>query len=426
MKIGFICPEFIGHLNPMTALGRELAGRGHEITVLARPDAQAMVLGAGLGFHPLGQSEFSSDGLARQRAKLGELSATAALRHTIEMLRLSAKVLLRDAPQAVRALGLDALVVDQVTPAGGTVADELGLPHVQVCNALALNPDPWLPPATLPWRFQRGFFLRIANRIANLAGLILASRIGSIEQDYRRRLGLPIKRYPDQMTYLAEITQQPAFFDFPRSCPPPRFHYTGPWHSLGDSRGTDFPWQKLDGRPLVYASLGTLQTRLEHFFEIIAEAVAGLDAQLVISLGDSQRETAALASQCKGHPLIVSAAPQLELLKIASVGITHAGLNTVLESLAQGVPMVAIPITNDQPGVARRLEWLGAGHVITPARVTPARLRKLIESTMGESPVRQKARWCRERIASVDGLKSAGDLVETAFSTAKPPRGFPK
>lgn len=52
-------------------------------------------------------------------------------------------------------------------------------------------------------------------------------------------------------------------------------------------------------------------------------------------------------------------APQFAPLEKATLAITHAGLNTALEALARGVPMVAIPITNDQPGVAGRLEWLG-------------------------------------------------------------------
>jgi hypothetical protein len=42
--------------------------------------------------------------------------------------------------------------------------------------------------------------------------------------------------------------------------------------------------------------------------------------------------------------------PQMEVLKRTSVCITHAALNTVLESLVQGVPQVGIPITVDQPG----------------------------------------------------------------------------
>ena len=56
--------------------------------------------------------------------------------------------------------------------------------------------------------------------------------------------------------------------------------------------------------------------------------------------------------QLPGDPIVVSYAPQLEVVKRAALVITHAGLNTVLESLAEGVPLVAIPLGNDQPGVA--------------------------------------------------------------------------
>jgi UDP:flavonoid glycosyltransferase YjiC (YdhE family) len=47
----------------------------------------------------------------------------------------------------------------------------------------------------------------------------------------------------------------------------------------------DFAWERLDGRPLVYASLGTLQNGSEDVFRVIADACAGLDKQLIISLG---------------------------------------------------------------------------------------------------------------------------------------------
>ena len=52
-----------------------------------------------------------------------------------------------------------------------------------------------------------------------------------------------------------------AFFDYPRERLPDNFHYTGPWHSVDFGDNLDFPWEKLDGRPLIYASMGTLQNR---------------------------------------------------------------------------------------------------------------------------------------------------------------------
>jgi zeaxanthin glucosyltransferase len=81
---------------------------------------------------------------------------------------------------------------------------------------------------------------------------------------------------------------------------------------------------------------------------------------------------------------VVSFAPQIELLKRATLTVTHAGLNTALESLSQGVPMVAIPVTNDQPGVASRLEWLGVAEVVAPSRLSAKRLEAAIRRVLRE------------------------------------------
>ena len=72
------------------------------------------------------------------------------------------------------------------------------------------------------------------------------------------------------------------------------------------------------------------------------------------------------------NTIVVRSAPQIELLKLAALCITHAGLNTVLESLAQGVPMVAIPIGYDQPGVAARIAHHGVGEFMEVEDLTVA------------------------------------------------------
>ena len=56
---------------------------------------------------------------------------------------------------------------------------------------------------------------------------------------------------------------------------------------------------------------------------------------------------------------------------------------TVLEALAQGVPLVAIPITNDQPAVAARIAWSGTGSVLPLKRLRGDRLRTLAVTVMG-------------------------------------------
>jgi UDP:flavonoid glycosyltransferase YjiC (YdhE family) len=117
---------------------------------------------------------------------------------------------------------------------------------------------------------------------------------------------------------------------------------------------------------------------------------------------------------------VVPFAPQIELLKRATLTITHAGLNTALESISQGVPMVAIPITNDQPGVASRLEWLGVAEAVAPTRLSVQRLEAAVQRVLREPGYRARARRYQEEIARLDGLALAADLVEQAISTGRP------
>ncbi len=331
---GLICPELSGHLNPMTTLGRELKRRGHRVTLIGRPDAQKKTESAGLGFAVVGEKEFPAGSLAQTTAQLGRLAGLKAIRLTAELLRRAAVTVLDQASGAIASTGVDALLVDQVTPAGETVAEMLNLPFLSVCNALALNPDPALPPAVTPWRYRRGTIWRWRNALGDSI-LRLAARPIIREINTRRaRAGLTqLAGKVPQSHGLAQIAQQPAFFDYPRERLPDNFHYTGPWHALESGDKLEFPWEKLDGRPLIYASMGTLQNRQGPIFEAIAAACAGLDAQLVLSLGSRDQR---LELKLAGAAIVVPFAPQLELLRRAALTITHAGLNTALESLAQG------------------------------------------------------------------------------------------
>ena len=63
---------------------------------------------------------------------------------------------------------------------------------------------------------------------------------------------------------------------------PANFHYTGPFHDVRVRPPAPFPWERLSGRPLIYASMGTLQNRMRHVFGTIAEACRDLDADLSV------------------------------------------------------------------------------------------------------------------------------------------------
>lgn len=118
------------------------------------------------------------------------------------------------------------------------------------------------------------------------------------------------------------------------------------------------------------------------------------------------------------NTLVVRTAPQIRLLKRAALCITHAGLNTTLEALAQGVPMVAIPIGYDQPGVAARVAHHGVREFMEVVGLTVERLSQLIQRVLKDSDYRNRAQYFRRVIAETDGLELAADVIERALLTS--------
>jgi zeaxanthin glucosyltransferase len=412
-RLGAFCFPGTGHLNPMTALARSLQQRGHEVVLFGIADTEQRVRAAGIEFCRIGMDDYPPGTLQKLDEQLAGLSGFAALRFTLERVKNSARMVLRDGPEAVRAAKIEALLVDEAEFAGN-VADYLGLPFISIALIPPMVRDDRFPPFWFGWAARQGLHSRLRNRLAMGLLLRLAAPVFREINEQRGRWGLKCFRHPeDYLSPLAQITQLPKALEFDVGDTPEGLHYTGPFVHAGQRPPVHFPWEQLDGRPLVYASLGTLQNGSEAIFGKIAEACAGLDVQLLISLGGGLDPTE--LGNLAGHPLVVSFAPQLEILKRASLVITHAGLNTVLESLCEGVPMVAVPLGNDQPGVAARVKARGACVVVSRHRLSTARLRNAVQLVLQDPSYREAARHLQKAIQPIDGPGRAADLIEQAL-----------
>jgi zeaxanthin glucosyltransferase len=240
--------------------------------------------------------------------------------------------------------------------------------------------------------------------------------LAEVARTYAEKVGLEIDWNDPAATVskLAVITQTPKEFDFPGIPWPAQFHYAGPFHDDDGREPVLFPWDKLTDKPLIYASLGTLVNGLYDVYTHILEAVAPLeDVQVVLSVGKNIHPES--LGPIPSNTIVVRSAPQIELLKRAALCITHAGLNTTLESLAHGVPMVAIPIGYDQPGVAARIAHHGAGEFIEVDELTTDRLRGLIEKVLQDPSYCERAGYFQKVISKTRGLDVAADIIEEAF-----------
>jgi zeaxanthin glucosyltransferase len=418
MHIGALCPSATGHVNPMATLCNELASRGHRVTVMVPPDGEMRVRSFGLECRRVAEREFPLGTLDAALEELGMLSGREAVGYTVDLFLRVAAGALRDAPRIVEEMGIEGLVVDQTSTTGRSIAENAGVPFVTLCAALLLNAEPGVPPYFTGWTYRESLLARLRNRIGNAAFQRLVRPIRRAIVDQRNEWGLPkLSLHELNRSPLAQLCQAPRAFDYPRRELPPQMHYVGPLHDLTVRPDVPFDFSRLDGRPLVYASMGSLQNKVAHVFETIARATAGLEAQVVLSFG---REDASIPDDLPGSPIIVKYAPQLDLIERASVVITHAGMNTAMESLACGVPMVAIPVTNDQPAVAARIAWTGTGETLPLGKLNADRLRALVRRVLENRSYRDNAERMQGAIRAAGGVPRAADIVESALIEKKP------
>ncbi len=409
-RLGAFCFPGTGHLNPMTALARSLQSRGHEVVIFGIADTEARVRAAGIEFHRIGIEDYPPGTLQRLDMQLARLKGFASFRFTLDRVRNSARMVMREGPKAVQEAGVEALLVDE-SDFAGNVADYLDLPWISIALIPPMVHDDRFPPFWLGWAGGQDRLSRLRNRLAIAMLLRIATPLFKDVNRQRQAWGLkPIRHSEEALSRLGQITQLPEALEFDVAGEkPPGLHYTGPFVHAEQRPAVEFPWERLDGRPLIYASMGTLQNGAQGIFRTIAEACAGLDAQLLISLGggiDSAR-----LEKLAGDPLVVNYAPQLEILKRAALVITHAGLNTVLESLSEGVPLVAVPLAHDQPGVAARVKARGAGVVVSRQRLSAARLRKAVLTALQDPAYREAAQALQKTIRRMDGPGRAADLI---------------
>jgi zeaxanthin glucosyltransferase len=406
MKLGFICPNAPGHLNPMTALARELQARKYDVVFLYASTAN------GLPAVP-GPEE---DHVTKMLREVSALQGEDAFRVGIRSLLAQTESILKSLPEIVRTNRVDALILDTTQRYVELGAMHLDIPYLHVSVALHFDYSGYTPPIYQGWPHETTPQALARNRegVAQITEKLAAAN-GQVRA-YAERAGLEVD-WADLSSTLSKrawITQTPEAFDFESSYRPPQFHHTGPFHDGKGREKVDFPWEQLTGEPVVYASMGTiLNGRVDVFRTIAAAAARHRDMQLVLSVGN--QVDPAQIGPVPGNAIIVKRAPQLELLKKASLCITHAGLNTVLESLTQGVPQVAIPVSFDQPGVAARIADRKTGVVTSLDKLTPDHLAELLSEVQNNPIYRQNSRKLQHAIVEADGLAVAADLVETSL-----------
>jgi MGT family glycosyltransferase len=400
----------------MSALARQLQSRNHDVVMFSPPVGESIARAAALPFVPFAEREFSPDKLGEIVGTVSRLKGEEGLQFTVNAVAALNEVKWSTLPNLLSSTGIDALVVDNYDFYGEIIPMRLGMPYAVVSNALHFDYSGYTPLCVYDWAHENKPEAIKRNRqgVSKFTQMLIGSNAEVIAQ--AEKAGIKVN-WEDPSSLFSDrtwITQCPREFDFESSHWPDRFHYAGPFHDGKGRLDFPFPWDRLTGEPIVYASMGTVQVGNADLFSVIAAAVSkhkGL--QLVLAIGNVLHPEQ--IGSVPNNAIVVNNAPQLELLKKASVCITHAGFNTVLEALTQGVPQIAIPVTNDQPGVAARIADKKTGKTTSLNGLDASNLSALVNEVCNNPIYRDNSRSIQKAIAKKNGLSVAADLLEQTF-----------
>ncbi|MET3876907.1 macrolide family glycosyltransferase [Chitinophaga sp. OAE865] len=190
------------------------------------------------------------------------------------------------------------------------------------------------------------------------------------------------------------------------------FKFVGPPVS-GRKENMDFPFEQLDGKRVIYISLGTVFSNYnEDLYRLFFKSFADMDA--VIVMAAYQVNLSQL--DIPGNFIVRNYVPQSALLKYTDAAITHAGMNSISDLIFSNTPFVAIPLGADQPLLAKRAEELGATISLDAQNLTPELLKQSIEKVLNDPAYRENIKKISDSFREAGGYPKA---VEEIFRFKK-------
>lgn len=378
MNILFINANLYGHINPTLGLVRKLTEKGHTVSYFCAAEFSAPVMEAGAAW--IGYSSRIESFLKNYRP---------TDRHPFYMLMeymLSYdEALLPDILALLREHPFDMIIADSYFGGACFLQKIVSIPVVCSHSSFAMSktpvPERMLVPGFHP---QLDHCLEILNRICSEHHIAAPS----IEEVF-------ISKGDRNIVYTVES------FNGDAAVHGPEYLFAGP--SLDRAQDVSaIDLSTAAGKKQIYISLGSINTAFADFFRTCIQAFRDTDYHVFMSTGS--KCPAAELGVIPANFTVKSFLPQLQILKLTDVFITHAGFNSVNEAIWFGVPMLAFPLVNDQHMVAGRLVSMGLGMAEEMHQITPELLRAGTETLLTDPQYKENCSRLSQEMRNSAGL----------------------
>jgi MGT family glycosyltransferase len=383
-KIVFFCIPAHGHTNPTLGVVRELVARGHQVWYYSYNTMREKIESAGATFVSCDDYDMEQKLTPKDSVRVGKDLAFSTKILVDTTLALDDKVC-ADMVQ----LKPDCIVADSMAVWGKAVAMKLGIPFVSSTTTFAFNQhSAKIMKQSIGELFKMVFSMpKITKQIKRLQGK-----------------GYPVKNIldiiqNDDSTHTIVYTSpefQPCSETFSD-----KYAFVGPSIRPATSKVE----KKRD--KLIYISMGTVNNNMMALYKRCLAALADTDYQVIMSVGNlvSIEEFGVLPENIS----VFTHVDQIAVLQQADVFVSHCGMNSVSESLYFGVPLVMLPQTSEQGGVAERVFQLGAG--IKLDKSDAASILGAIRKIFADNSYTQNAAVISEGFKHCSGAKGAADKI---------------
>ena len=349
-----------GNVPPTIAIARALRRRGHSVRVLGPRSLRLRFEEARCAFAPYAHEP---NRLPSRAVPAVNARARAALL-ALELARAAPTLAFaQDVLTELERDPVDVLVADFMLAGAVAAGERAGIPTAALMHTLYCLPVPGRPPFGPGFKAHSGPAWRL--RDTSVSALRRCGQRPALHElnETRRILGLtPLASASEQLERVARLlVLTTEAFDPPPACSPPNLRYVGPQLDYSyRSEPFDVPLSTEDRLPLVVVSFSSRHAATK-VVQRVLDTLTELPVRGLVTLGPV---LAPADLRVPGNVVARTFVPHGAVLPRAQLVITHAGLGTVMAALAHGVPLLCIPLKNDQFENAARVVAAGAGRTL--------------------------------------------------------------
>ncbi|MED1559112.1 macrolide family glycosyltransferase [Bacillus paramycoides] len=391
-RVLFINVGSEGHINPTIQVVEELIARGEEVVYFSIEAFRERIEKTGATVRTIDDEKFLQAFLSGGRNYIHE--RINGLLHTADLV-------IPGVLEQIEGEHFDYIIHDSMFGCGRLIAQILKLPAINSCTSFAQDETSF---ERMLDHLSKNIPVEINDRINN----DFQSLKTGIKEKYGVEIQSPYEVFcnPAPLTIVYTTREFQPFGDaFDET-----FKFVGPSISAPIAKeGFDYTLIKEENP--IYISLGTVFNEAIDFYKLCIKAFENSNHTIVMSIG-SKTKISDLGDIPENF-IVKNYVPQTELLTYSKLFITHGGMNSTHEGLSNGVSLVVIPQSADQPVIAKQVESIGAGVQLHMKELTEDQLRESVDLVLNNPSFKEASLNMKESFRKSGGHKQAVDEIFT-------------